>query len=252
MKLSNKLAIAAIGLVVVSTLVVMIKVKMESKTYIENLTIGNKAWIEIEVPLSNYSVIDAGKHFEVYWHKGSPKATIRVEENLKDFVKVTQDSSKVKVIMDSIQSYRSHEAIRIDFYSDTLTEIYLHGFVEFVMKDSLKANQLMITMENHAEASMKLIVSQLNVRLNDFSQLKIRGQATQTEIVMDDHSELKARELNTETMNLEMQDFCEARVSVAKKLVANCSDHSNLTYSGSLSLETQINNKEFSEVNRSE
>ncbi|MBK9108733.1 MAG: DUF2807 domain-containing protein [Saprospiraceae bacterium] len=252
MKLSNKISLIAVAIILISTLVVMIKVKMEANTYQKEMTIGNKSWVEIDVPLTAYTIIEAGKHFEVYWHKGNPNAKIRVEENLKDYVKIIQDGQRISIRMDSIQSYRTHEAIRIDLYSDTLTEIYLNNFVEFHMKDTLRLTQLMVSTENHSEGHLLLILDQLELRMNDFSQLKVMGKITNCNIQMDDHTELKAKALETEFVNLNMQDFCEARVHVAKKLIAELSDHAKLVYSGAENLETQIQNREFSEASKSE
>lgn len=252
MKLSNKIALIATGLVILSTLAVMIKVRMAADTYKSELVIGNKSWVEIDVPLMPFTTLEAGKHFVVSWHKGSPKGKIRVEENLKDYVRIIQDGQRIQIRMDSIQSYKSNEAIRIDLYSDTLTEIYLNGFVEFEMKDTLHAAQLFVSSENHSEGNLLLVLDQLELRMNDFSQLKLKGSALNANIKLDDHTELKARDLKTEMMNLNMQDFCEARVNVSKKLIAECSDHAKLVYAGSDSLETQIHNREFSEVNKSE
>lgn len=252
MKLSNKISLIAVAIILFSTLIVMIKVKMEANTYKTEMTIGNKSWIEIDVPLTDFSIIEAGKHFEVYWHKGNPNAKIRVEENLKDYVKVVQDGKRINIRMDSIQNYKAHEAIRIDLYSDTITEIYLKDFVEFQMKDTLHLSQLMVSTENHSEGHLLLILDQLELRMNDFSQLKMKGKILNCNIQMDDHTELKAKELDTDYVNINMQDFCEARVQVAKKLIAECSDHAKLVYSGSQNLETQIQNREFSEASKAE
>jgi len=248
MKLSNKIAIAAVAFIMLCTLIVLVKLRFDVNDYQRDLTVGNRSWVQMEVPLTEFTILEAGKHFEVNWHKGSPKATVRVEDNLKQFVMVKQEGQRVTIKMDSIKSYQINEAIIVDVYSNTLGEIFLNEFVQFTMKDSIHAEQIKILTENHAEANMLLNVSQADIQLNDFSSMHIKGSADYINLRLDDHSELNAKNFIINRCDLEMGDFSQARVNVLQKLKANCSDHTSLTYTGYAQLETNIINREFSEV----
>lgn len=248
MKLSNKISWITAGIIVLCTLIVMIKMRVEANKYLKELKVGNKTWVEENIPLTEFTIIEAGKHFVVNWHKGSPKATVRVEENLKQYVKVEQDGQRIRVKMDSLTNYRINESIRIDLYSDSLSEIFMNGFVEFKMKDSLRVQQFKVNIENHANASLWIIANQVNMQLNDFCEVSLKGSTDYLKLDMDDHSSLSAKNFEVNKCDLEMGDFSEARVNVKIHLNAECTDHSNLTYSENPQLETHLINREFSEI----
>lgn len=251
MKLSNKILIIAIGLGVLSTIVLMVKVKMEADNFKSTRTIGNKTWVSIDKTLDEYNSIQVEGHFEVNWHKGSPMAKINIEENFKDYVKVEQEGNKVRVYLDSIKNYKSNGVMTIDLYSDAFDELVLMDFCEFTCEDKCIVPTLKVFTKNHSEAKINAEVDTLIFTAQDFSESKMSGTAQYSKMVMTDHSALKAYDFESNSAEVNLSNFSTAKITVKSSLSAHCSDHTDLRYRGD-SLVTQIINREFSEVRKTE
>lgn len=251
MKLSNKILMIAIGLGVLATVILMVKVKMEADHFKSTRTIGNKTWVSIDKSLEDFNAIQVEGHFEVNWHKGSPMAKINVEENFKDYVKVEQEGNKVRVYLDSLNNYKSNGAMTIDLYSEAFNELVLMDFCEFTCEDKCIVSSLNVFVKNHSQAKINAEVDSMFFIAQDFSESKMSGKATFSDMVMTDHSALKAYDFESNIAVVNLSNFSTAKITVKSTLNAHCSDHTNLRYKGD-SLVTQIINREFSEVRRTE
>lgn len=251
MKLSNKILIAAYSVFILLTFITMVKLKNATSEFWKTQTIGNMKWVSLEFPLQDFNQLEVGEHFEVIWHKGSPKIKVSIEENLKSYFKAIQSNNKLDIRLDSLSNYKTNGKIVVDVYSESLNEIYLKDFVKFESLDTIRQDTLKIELLDHCDAKLILVAAYLNLDQNDFSQLMLRGNARESKIQINDHSQLNAKHLIIETAVVEMEDFSNAEVNIKARLVADCQDHSNLEYSGD-SVIAEIRQKDFSEVEKKE
>lgn len=249
MKLSNKILIAFFSLIVILTLIVMIKVKSIHNEYKQNLTLGNEHWVTAEFPLQEFNELEVGNHFKVNWHKGVPMVKVKIEENLKPFFRASQDGQKVKIHFDSLSSYRINGSIIVDVYSQSLDNINLEDFVEFVAKDTLVAKELKIELNDHCNVEILANGESLFLRQYDFSNLIISGLCGTADIKMGDHSHLDGGHLDLSAAVIDMSDFSQAIISVRSRMKVECQDHANLEYIGD-SVQTEIIQRDFSEVTK--
>lgn len=249
MKLSNKILIAFFSLIVIMTLIVMIKVKNIQNEYKQNLTLGNEHWVTAEFSLQEFNELEVGNHFHVNWHKGAPMVKVKIEENIKPFFRATQEGQKVKIHFDSLSSYRFNGSIEVDVYSQTLDQINLEDFVQFVSSDTLTAKELKIELNDHCNVEILANGESLLLRQYDFSDLKISGSSGTADIKMGDHSHLDGGQLDLSAAVIDMSDFSQALLSVRSRMKVECQDHANLEYRGD-SVQTEIIQRDFSEVTK--
>lgn len=251
MKLSNKLLIGFFSLVFILTLYTMIKIQHLEKEYFKNRITGNKNWITHEIPLKDFTSLEAGGHFIVRWHKGSPMLKVKIEETLKPFFNFHQSADKTSFDMDSLGSYTSNGSIEVDVYSENLINLNLNGFIQFSSMDTLNNPVLKIELEDHAEVELLIHADSLNLNMYDFCSLQIKGQSHATNLKLSDHSQLEAYEFYITNAYCQMDDFSGAELQVVKYLKAECQDHANLSYKGE-NVIAESSQRNFSQVNKEE
>ncbi len=249
MKLTHKILGIAFIMLVLSALVLMIKIKMEVKQFKHERTIGNQQWEELNVPLTEFDELEAGEHFVVKWHRGSPAGKINVESNLKNYIKIEQNGTHIRIYLDSIHNYKTHGDIVVNVYSGNLKHIRLYDFVEFQALDTLQSIHLQVHMSDHSEARLISVADSLSVSLEDFSELRANGRSAVTRITQMDHSECDASDFQTQVCEADLKDFSSARIKVANQLKADCSDHSEFRYAGD-QVRVESNQRDFATIEK--
>ncbi len=251
MKLSTKLLLALFALGIVLSFITMFKIQQLNAEYSKDIYKGNQNWINLDLPVQAFNSIEIGNHLTVNWHKGAPKATIRIEENLKNIVQLKQTGEHVKIYFDSLSNYRLNGKIVVDLYSESLSKIHLKDFLEFTTVDKLDASKLELELEDHIEATMNLSVDTLWVSMYDFCELTLSGQAAFGNVQLSGHSQLDGSNLNLNAIETQMDDFTEAELNLKRYIKASLKDHAQLNYKGD-SVMAEIKTRDFSKVNSEE
>ncbi len=249
MKLTHKILGIAFIIMLAAALVLMIKIKLEMRHFMNERTVGNQQWEKLDVQLSEFDGLEASEHFVVRWHKGSPAGKISVENNLKNYVKIDQQGSFIKIHMDSIHNYKMHGDIVIDVYSSTLNRIQLNDFVRFQAMDTVQTTAFQILMGDHSEASLVGHADSVQISLNDFAELQLKGRSAFTKLVQSDHSECDAEEFQAKDCDADLQDFSSGKMKVLNYLKVVCSGHSEFKYSGD-SIRVESNERDFGSIEK--
>ncbi|MBK6543879.1 MAG: DUF2807 domain-containing protein [Saprospiraceae bacterium] len=249
MKLSNKILIAFFSLIFILTIVTMVEIHNLEKDYFNDRISGNQKWTSAEYSILDFHTLEVGGHFVVRWHKGSPKLIVKIEESLKPYFRIKQDSDKLSFNMDSLETYRSNGNIEVDIYSENLRALKLSDFMQFSSKDTLNSGTLSFEFEDHVEVDLLVQTDSLELNLFDFSQLKLKGSSKVTNADLNGHTELDAFDFSMQNAFIHMDDFSKAELLVLNYLKAECQDHAILNYKGS-TVTAEINQRNFSEVTK--
>ncbi len=249
MKLSNKILITTGIVISLLIFITMVKIKQIQADFRENQTIGNKTWITHEVAINDFDQLELGHHFKANWHRGEAKVSIKIEENLKSYLRIQQDGLKLRIDFDSLVSYESSGPIIVDIYSMGLKEIRLTEFVDFTCLDTITGDRIKLEIQDHSQAEIILAIDTLDLMMYDFSRLDIGGSVSEATIRLNDHTNLEADKLIINQVNVDMNDFTKAYLVVNHRLKAQCMDHSNLEYRGD-SLTSEIQQRGFSQVSK--
>jgi hypothetical protein len=249
MKLSNKILIATGIVFSLLIFITMVKIKQIQAEYRENQTIGNKNWTTHEMQLSEYDKIDLGHHFKVNWHKGEARLSIKIEENLRPYLKIDQDGQTLKIRFDNQLNYESSGPMVVDLYSPKLSEIRLSEFVVFNTKDTIQAQFLKFEAQDHCKANILLKTDSIELQMFDFCKIDIGGKAALANFRLNDHSTLDADQFVVDQAIMDMNDFTDASLIIKNRLKAQCMDHSNFEYRGD-SVTAEIQQRDFSKVRK--
>ncbi|HEX5626093.1 MAG TPA: DUF2807 domain-containing protein [Saprospiraceae bacterium] len=249
MKLSNKILIGAFAAGLLLTLAIMVQLRITQKNYLSTLTTGNKDWVVAEFLIQPFETLHVGNHFEVKWHRGAPMVKVRIEENIKPFLKVSQDSGVLHIDLDQMKLFRTHGGIVVDVWSEHLYKIQLEDFVQFEAMDTLNGEVIHIDVQDHAQLTLGLQAAEARIRLYDFCQVDLSGRAESAILHMGDHSQLEGRRLQLTAAEVEMSDFSNADLSVSGMLKANCVDHAQLSYRGD-SVHAEVSQRDFAEIRK--
>ncbi|MCC6753633.1 MAG: DUF2807 domain-containing protein [Saprospiraceae bacterium] len=252
MKLSTKISLAALVAVMLTTLYMMIVVKMEIRKYFGEMTIGNGVMKTFDVPLQDFSAVDVSDYFDIHWTRGLPQARVQVDSNLMEFVAIKQNGSHLTIEVDSLHRLRAKKRIRIELQSDSLVQIDLQDYVNLTVHDTLRQNELRLKAGDYCNAKLTLEVALLNIELGDFSDIRVGGTAANFNATMADHSDFNGKALVATNAECSLQDFASARLRVTGLLKASCSDHADLRYDGPDSLRTETQVTDFADIRKSE
>ncbi|MBP8726082.1 MAG: DUF2807 domain-containing protein [Saprospiraceae bacterium] len=252
MKLSNKIALAAIAAVILTTVYTMVVVKIEIGKYFSGITAGNGVIKTFDVPIQDFSALDASDYFDIHWSRGIPQARVQVDSNLMEYVAIRQNGMFLTIAVDSLHRLRVKNRIRIELQSDSLVQIDLQDHVKLTLHDTLRQTELRLNAGDYTNAKLPLEVAFLNIELDDFSDVRAGGRAATLNVTMGDHADLNGKSLVATNADCKLQDFASARFRVTERLKANCSDHADLRYAGPDSLRAETQATDFADIRKSE
>ncbi|MEI2696412.1 MAG: DUF2807 domain-containing protein [Saprospiraceae bacterium] len=248
MKLSTKLLLSLFGLTILLSFITMFRIQQWHREYDKGIYKGNENWIEKEFPLQEFNSLEVGNHFSVVWHQGAPLVKVKIEENLKSFIKVDQTGKHVIIKFDSLPNYRTNGKIIIDVYSQSLEKIHLKDFMEFKTVDSIQGSKLELELEDHCEVNMYIKTDTLVINMYDFCELNLAGKCSTTNIRLNGHCQLDGEDIQFEQVEMQMDDFSNADIRVGRFIKAALKDHAQLNYKGD-SVVADIKTRDFSNVN---
>lgn len=248
MKLSTKLLLALFGITILLSFITMFKISQLHREYDKGIYKGNENWIEKEFSLQEFNSLEVGGHFSVVWNQGPPMVKVKIEENLKSLIKVDQTGKHVLIHFDSLPNYRTNGKIIINVYSQTLEKIHLKDFMEFKTADSIRGSKLELELEDHCEVSMQIKTDTLLLNMYDFCELDLAGLCSISTIRLSGHSQMDGEGIKFDQVEMQMDDFSNAEIRVAKLIKAALKDHAELNYKGD-SVVADIKTRDFSNVN---
>lgn len=176
-----------------------------------------------------FNKIQASGGAKIYYtHSDSLTLSVKGNEDEISFVETRLEDNTLYISAKG--NYK--ETMRIYVTNNTLQDVSLSGAVSFESKNTIKAEELHLSLTGAANGNIDVSTSKLTAIQSGASSLKVSGSTEVFNSESSGASNLKGYLLNSKTTSVLTTGASSARVFASEKLVANATGASSIKFKG--------------------
>lgn len=181
--------------------------------------------------VDNFTGIDIGGAFDVYFTSGSPSA-VEIETNRK-FMEKIKASVKDNVLVVNSKGIKNPDKLNVYITAPYLNYIEISGAADFHGKSIIKTEELEINASGASDMILEVEVQHLITDASGASSIEITGTANTHILDLSGASDVDAHKLQTKSSSASTSGASHARVNASEELEINSSGASSISTTGS-------------------
>ena len=192
--------------------------------------------------VTDFDKIDISEDFKVFIHfsEDTEKVEIQANENLHDLIQVENDKGMLKIYTkpystkynNRSKKYNVKERLVAHITVKRLTEIRGDEDVIIVLEDEMKADRLIIELNEDSELEGYIEVNDLVVKLDEDSVLDIDGSAQYMKVKANEDSILKGFGFVVDNLDIELIEDSMAKLTVNGEIDLRAKEDSYFYHKG--------------------
>ncbi len=194
---------------------------------------GNGDIITKNFDISNFTELDINGFYEVFLTQGlSEKITIETDENLFEFIAVSNDGETL--VLDTQDGIRlqSDHGIKVYITYSALSDISMSGAGVIKTESLLSADELKIKMSGAGVIDLKLKAKELEIILSGAGSIKLSGNVENQDLKVSGAGSIDAYNLTSENCIVGLSGVGSAKIFVSENLDASVSGIGGIKFKG--------------------
>lgn len=201
-----------------------------------NTVEGEGPKISTDLSVTGFNAVDVSGAWDVVLIPGEDHdVTLEIEENLKEYARISVEGNTLNVDMEGRLSFSSEPRIIIS--APEFRKIEVSGASEVVSEKAIEGSELIVYASGASEVRLDARVNQLTVDGTGATDIYLEGSANNLELDLSGSSDCYASGLSVGQASVDVSGASSASLDVKEHLKADASGASSISYSGNPSVE---------------
>ena len=180
---------------------------------------------------SDFEAISVSNGIDVYLTMGSSTTlSLEADENLHDIIQTEVEDGVLRIYAD--QNIWSAKRKRIYLSAQDINEIRTTSGAELITENTLKSDELSISVTSGAQVRMTVDVDNLSCSTTSGADARLEGRANHFVARSTSGSDIKASSLEAKTCEARVTSGADISVNVSEELDASATSGGDIRYSG--------------------
>jgi len=219
--------------IAIATLLLGFTTSEMSAQWSNSKVVGNGNITTRSIQTSDYAHVKVVGSMDVHLERGAEgNISVTTDDNVHEYLEIMVEGGDLVIKTKKNVSIRTKKGIHVTVPFQDLSEVSLVGSGDIDSKDTIKANELELSVTGSGDIILAVETSNLNAKVTGSGDLELSGRTTNLEVKVSGSGDFDGDRLTSENTEAYVSGSGDARVHASNNLKARVNGSGDISYKG--------------------